>query len=158
MFVKTGYGVRDVMTNKPIVIAPTATLVEAAKLMDYHNVNSLVVTQEKEAIGVVTDEDFVRKVIATGVDLKKKKVSDIMEKKVITIGSDKDIYDALILMRDNNIRQLPVVERKKMIGFLTMKDVLKIEPELFDIIAEKYELREEARKPITVVKSELDNI
>ena len=51
-------------------------------------------------------------------------------------------------MRDNNIRHLPVVENNEMVGLLTIKDILKIEPDLFDLIVEKFELKEENRKPI----------
>ncbi|MBI2559074.1 CBS domain-containing protein [Candidatus Woesearchaeota archaeon] len=64
-----------------------------------------------------------------------------------------DIYDALIKMRDSNIRHLPVVENGKMVGLLTLKDVLKIEPSLFELLVEKFELREETRKPIDRVIS-----
>lgn len=155
---KTGYSVRDVMTNKPVAVDPNCSIIDAAKIMHTHNVNSLVITKNKEAIGIVTDEDFVRKIIAKGSDFTKKKVSDLMQKKLITISPNHDIYNALTIMRDNNIRQLPVLDRKKMIGFLTMKDILKIEPELFDIIVEKYELREETRKPIFSIKTEEDQI
>ena len=59
-----------------------------------------------------------------------------------------DIYDALVKMRDNNIRHLPVVENNEMVWLLTIKDILKIEPQLFELIVEKFELREESRKPI----------
>ena len=51
-------------------------------------------------------------------------------------------------MRDMNIRHLPVTDGSKMLGLLTLKDILKIEPQLFDLLVEKFELREEARKPI----------
>ncbi|MEM4260056.1 MAG: CBS domain-containing protein [Candidatus Woesearchaeota archaeon] len=155
---KTGYRVRDVMTNKPIIVDPDCSVIDAAKIMRTHNVNSLIITKNKEAVGIVTDEDFVRKIVAKGEDFKKIKIREVMEKKLITIGPDQDIYHALILMRDNNIRQLPVLEKNKMIGFLTMKDILKIEPELFDIIVEKYELREESRKPIFTIRSDEDQI
>jgi hypothetical protein len=51
-------------------------------------------------------------------------------------------------MSDYNIRHLPVIEKGKFVGFLTIKDVLKIQPQLFELIVEKFELREEARKPV----------
>ena len=58
------------------------------------------------------------------------------------------MFEALIRMRDLNIRHLPVVDDKKLIGLLTLKDVLKIEPQLFELLVEKFELREEGRKPL----------
>ena len=50
------------------------------------------------------------------------------------------------MMTNHGIRQLPVVDEKKFVGFLTMKDILKIQPDLIDLVAEKYEIREESRK------------
>jgi CBS domain-containing protein len=143
---QTGYKVLDVMTNKPVMALKEMSLVEAAKLMDEENVNSLVIQENEKAKGIITDEDLVRKVIAKGLDPKKAKLKDVMSSDLIAIKSNKDIYDALILMRQNNIRQLPVVDNDKLVGFLTSKDILKLQPELFDIFAEKYEIREQNRK------------
>ncbi|MGV8151393.1 MAG: cyclic nucleotide-binding/CBS domain-containing protein [Candidatus Woesearchaeota archaeon] len=143
---QTGYKVIDVMTNKPIVAQKDISLKEAATLMTDTNVNSLLIVEGDKAIGILTDEDLVRKVIAKGIDSKKTKVSDIMETDLVSIEPGRDMYDALQLMRNHNIRQLPVIEKKKLIGFLTAKDILKIQPELFDLFIEKYELKEEERK------------
>ncbi len=63
--------------------------------------------------------------------------------------------DALNVMRENDIRHLPAEEGGKIIGFITMKDILKIEPQLFDLIAEKIELQEENRKQISVPRDGL---
>lgn len=134
------------MTNKPIIASKEMSLVEAAKLMDEENVNSLLIEENEKAKGIITDEDLVRKVIAKGLDPKKARLKDVMSQDLVTIKSNRDIYDALILMRQNNIRQLPVVDNDKLVGFLTSKDILKLQPELFDIFAEKYEIREQNRK------------
>ena len=143
---QTGYKVMDVMTNKPVVANKELLLKEAAKIMEDTNVNSLLIVENENPIGIITDEDVVRKVVAKGLDLKKIRVKDIMATELTTISPEKDIYDALLLMRDRNIRQLPVVGNNKLVGFLTSKDILKIEPELIDLFVEKYELREESRK------------
>jgi CBS domain-containing protein len=143
---QTGYKVVDIMTNKPIVASRDMTLKDAAELMAGENVNSLLIVENNEPVGIVTDEDVVRKCVAKGLDSKKLKLKDILSSNLMTITPEKDVYDALILMRDNNIRQLPVVNKKKLEGFLTLKDILKIQPELIDLVAEKYEVREESRK------------
>ncbi|MEM4637929.1 MAG: CBS domain-containing protein [Candidatus Woesearchaeota archaeon] len=143
---QTDYKVIDVMTNKPVTAGKDITLKEAAQIMLDSNVNSLLVVESEKPIGIITDEDLVRKVIAKGLDPKKIRVKDIMATDLITISPGKDIYDAMKVMRDHNIRQLPVVEKGKLVGFLTAKDILKIQPELFDLWIEKYELREEQRK------------
>lgn len=134
------------MTNKPIIAKKETTLIDAAKLMEESNVNSLLVVEKDSAVGLVTDEDIVRKVITKGLDPKKLLLKDIMTTNLISISPGKDVYDALVLMKDNNIRQLPVQEGSKLVGFLSLKDILKIQPVLIDLLVENYELREEEQK------------
>ncbi len=145
---KTGYRVYDCITTKPISVTSDTSLEECAKVMAQNHVGALVIKDNNQSKGLITEQDIVRNVIAKGINPLIKKVKDFMETKLITIKSSDDIYDALIKMRDYNIRHLPVVENGKMIGLLTLKDVLKIEPSLFELLVEKFELREETRKPI----------
>jgi signal-transduction protein with cAMP-binding, CBS, and nucleotidyltransferase domain len=67
---------------------------------------------------------------------------------MVIISPEKDIYDAIIKMRDKDVRRLPVIHDGELIGLLTEKDILKIEPSLFDLLVERYEIREEDKKPI----------
>lgn len=143
---KTGIKVYDCMTTKPISVVPDISLQECAKVMSKNHVGALVIKEHHESKGMITEQDIVRKVIAKGINPLTKKVRDFMEKKLITINPNEDIYDALIKMKDSNIRHLPVVDQGKMIGLLTLKDVLKIEPSLFELLVEKFEIREEIRK------------
>jgi len=142
---QTGYKVGDIMTNKPVTASRDMSLKDAAALLTKENVNSILIVENNQPIGIVTDEDIVRKCVAVGLDSRKLKVKDVASTDIITITPDKDVYEALSLMRDHNIRQLPVID-KELTGFLTIKDILKIQPELIDLWAEKYELREESRK------------
>jgi signal-transduction protein with cAMP-binding, CBS, and nucleotidyltransferase domain len=116
--------------------------------MKQHGIGGLIVTDENNLLGILSDKDIVRRVIASKQDPKKIKARDIMVKDVITISPEKDIYDALIKMKERDIRHLPVTNKNEMIGLLTLKDILKIQPELFELMVEKYELREESRKPV----------
>ena len=146
---KTGYKVYDCMTTKPISISSEASLEECAKIMAQNHVGALVIKENHHSKGLITEQDIVRKAIARGINPLTKKVRDFMETKLHTISPNDDIYDALIKMRDSNIRHLPVVDKGQMVGLLTLKDVLKIEPQLFELLVEKFELREETRKPIS---------
>ena len=150
---KTGYKVHDCMTTKPISVSSEESLAECAKAMDKNHVGALVVKDGHKSQGLITEQDIVRKVIAKGINPAAKKVKDFMEKKLITTSPSDDIYDALIKMRDSNIRHLPVVDKGKMVGLLTLKDILKIEPQLFELLVEKFELREETRKPVNRIIS-----
>ena len=145
---KTGYKVYDCMTTKPISVSSGASLQDCAKIMAKNHVGALVIKDSHKSAGLITEQDIVRKVIAKGINPVAKKVKDFMQRKLMTIKPNDDIYEALIKMRDSNIRHLPVVDNGKMVGLLTLKDILKIEPSLFELLVEKFELREEKRKPI----------
>lgn len=145
---KTGYNVIDAMTKRPIFVGPETTLQECAKIMAKKHVGGLIIKENNVLKGIMTEQDVVRKIIAKGKDPRNVPVREVMETKITTIKPDKDIFDAIIMMRDKNIRHLPVMDNEKMLGLLTMKDVLKIEPQLFDLLIEKFELREEENKPI----------
>jgi CBS domain-containing protein len=142
---QTGYKVMDIMTNKPVVASKDMTLRDAAALLSKEDVNSVLIMENETPVGIVTDEDMVRKCIAKGLDSKKLKLKDIACMDLITISPEKDVYEALLLMGKHGIRQLPVID-KKFVGFLTLKDILKIQPDLIDLWIENYEIKEESRK------------
>lgn len=146
--IKTGYKVSDAMTKSPISITPEFTIDKCSKLMLEKHVGSMLIIDNGILKGILTEQDIVRKVVAKGLEPKKTRVKDIMIHELIIINPDSDIYDALVLMRDRNIRHLPVMHKKKMVGYLTIKDILKIEPQLFELLVERFELREETHKPI----------
>ena len=136
------------MTEKPIYMRFDDSLQSCAQKMAQNHVGAIIVKDKSDMKGLITEQDIVRKVIAQGMNPLEKKVGDFMESKLVTVKPDTDIFDALVKMRDMNIRHLPVVDGKKLIGLLTLKDILKIEPQLFELLVEKFELREEERKPL----------
>ena len=147
---KTGYKVCDAMTENPILVSKEASLMECANIMKNNHVGALII--KNDDLHIITEQDIVRKSVAEGLNVEETEVSKVMNKIGHTIEPQQDIFDALVIMKDENIRHLPVVDGKKMIGLLTLKDILKIEPQLFDLLVEKFELREEERKPINDVK------
>lgn len=145
---RTGFKVCDAMTKKPVSVTPDTTLKECAKIMAENHVGALLIHSDNKIQGIITEQDIVRKSMAKGMNPLKVKVSEIMEPNVISVEPEKDIYEALVKMRDLNIRHLPVLNDNEIIGLLTLKDILKIEPALFELLVERFELREEDQKPI----------
>ncbi len=143
---KTGYKVCDAMTRAPVAVATTATIKECAHMMREHDIGSLLIKDNLVLKGIITDEDIVRKIVSLGIDPNVTAVEKHMAKKLITISPEKDIFDALTIMMEEDIRQLPVMDNKRMIGLLTLKDILKIEPELFDLIVDKINIKESQNK------------
>ncbi|MFH1134062.1 MAG: CBS domain-containing protein [Nanoarchaeota archaeon] len=146
---RTGFSVGDTMTQQPVTVAPSLSLADAATMMRQHHVGSLVIMDGRKLSGVLSEQDIVRKAVAEGLDCTDCRVSSIMETNLRTISPREDLYDALMTMRDLNIRHLPVLDNGGgMVGLLTLKDILKIQPNLFDLLVEKFEVREMERKPI----------
>jgi signal-transduction protein with cAMP-binding, CBS, and nucleotidyltransferase domain len=145
---KTGYKVGDCMTIQPVTVQKTTSLKDCASLMADKHVGSLLVEEKGKIVGIVTEQDMVRKGIAKLLDPATTPIEKVMETELVTISPDKDIFEALTMMRDYNIRHVPVIDKGKFVGFLTIKDILKIQPQLFELIVEKFELREETRKPV----------
>jgi CBS domain-containing protein len=145
---KSGIQVADAMTINVISVTPEFNLAECGKIMAVNKIGALVVKNGEDSLGIITETDIVRKAVASGANVSKSKVKDFMETNLVTITPKADIYDALVEMKDHGIRHLPVVDSGKVVGLLTVKDILKIEPQLFELIVDKYELKEESRKPI----------
>lgn len=159
---KTGYKVHDVMTELPVFVKPSTTLEKCAIEMRNKRVGTLIVKDNDKLLGVLSERDIVRKVVANAEEYLSKgkntsniKAEEIMTKDIITTNPNKDIFEALNIMKEFNIRHLPVINEEKLVGILTMKDILKIEPQLFEILVEKINLKEESRKPINrIIKDE----
>ncbi len=144
---KTGVKVKEAMTKQPITVAEDATVEQCSTVMTQKHVGSLIV-EEETLLGILTEQDVVRKVVGKGLDPKTTLVKDVMHKKLVTIHPDKDIYDAITEMNKHNIRHMPVVDENDMVGFITIKDILKVEPKLFEKVVQEFNLREEKDKPV----------
>ena len=119
------YKVKDFMTREVIVISPEATVLEAAKLMVEKDVGSLVVKGEKGELGIITERDILRRVVAQEKDPRKVKVKDIMSTPIITCTPETTIDEAAALMATSRIRRLPVIDNDKVVGIITAYDIAK---------------------------------
>lgn len=158
---KTGYKVSDAMTENPIFMGPDDNIVDCAKKMREYKVGALIVKEGEKVAGICTEQDLVYKLIAENKHPEKVLMKDVMCNNVRTISANMDIFEAIMKMRDLNVRRLPVVgESGELVGLLTSKDVLKIEPQLFDMLVDKIDVREEERKPVKVQNAdeEVDDI
>lgn len=113
--------VKDFMTKGVLTVDSQKTIVEAAELMSMKDVGDVIVTGAEIPRGIVTERDFVRRVIAKRRPLDTK-ISDIMSTPLITIGPDASLNEAARTMINNQIRRLPVVERHKLLGIIVVSD------------------------------------
>ncbi len=108
-----------------ISIAPDASVFDAIKIMADKAVGSLVVMENEELRGIVTERDYARKVIIKGRSSKSTQVSDIMSTGVITTSSAETVSDCMEMMSKNRIRHLPVVEDNRVIGMISIRDLVQ---------------------------------
>lgn len=101
-----------------------ATVRETATLMRDEGVGSLLVHHEGRIIGIVTETDIVRKVVATGLDLNKEKVASIMTAPVIAIEMQRTPQDAHDMMADLAVRHLAISDKGKIVGIISVRDLL----------------------------------
>jgi CBS domain-containing protein len=156
----TGYRVCDIMTRKPISAVPGMTVKECALLMQEKGVGSLAVRTGDVLNGYITEQIIVNEIVAKGKDASKIIASEIMARRVITIHPNEDIIVAMKKMREHDVRQLPVIDSEngdKLVGLLTLKDILNMQPQLLEILEEKLPLQEEERKRSSVLEGSCDS-
>ena len=117
--------VNEVMSASPIGLEDTATLSDAAHAMRDGDFGSVVVLKGGSVCGVVTDRDIVIRAIAEGKDPKSVKLGEICSSDVVTIGPDQSVDDAAELMRDKAVRRVPVIDKGRLVGIVSLGDLAK---------------------------------
>jgi CBS domain-containing protein len=120
-----GKSIREVMTSQVKACEPTATVVDAAKLMAQEDVGPIPIVEEGRLVGIVTDRDIVVNAVAKGTDVNTATVGDIASRDLVTISPDDDMNDALNLMAEKQVRRLPVVEGDRLVGIVAQADIAR---------------------------------
>ncbi len=115
--------VRDAMTEHPRSIGPSASVVEAARLMRDEHIGSLPITDGDTLVGVITDRDITTRVVAEAADLATTSVGDVYSQNLISVQPDKELEEALQLMARHQVRRLPVVENGRLVGIVAQADI-----------------------------------
>jgi CBS domain-containing protein len=113
--------VNDLMTKRTLTIGLENTISEAAQLMSQKGVGDLIVVDHEMPMGIVTERDFVRRIVAKGRPYDTK-VSDVMTRPLITISPDASLKEAARKMVKHGIRRLPVQKSHKLVGILVVSD------------------------------------
>ena len=118
-----------------ITTHPESSVLKALQMMADHNVGALPVVQAEHLVGIFSERDYARKVVLLGKNSTQTTVSEIMSEKVFTVGPDSTVEDCMQMMSDKRIRHLPVLEGSKLVGILSIGDIVKtmIQEQLFKI-------------------------
>ncbi len=123
------------MKTALVTIDENASVYDAAALMKKKNVSGLFVTNAKgEVHAMITDADIVKRAVAP----KKMnvKIKDVASKPLIGIDASRDISEAAKLMGTRDVKRLVVFKQKQVAGIISVKDIIRISPSLYDLVAE----------------------
>ncbi len=141
---ETQIPLRDVMKNNPTMIDIGASVAKAAKAMCVDEVGSVIILERSQPIGIVTEEDITCKVVAKDLKPSTVQVKEIMSTPLITVSAEKTVGDAAHMMVKHKVRRLPVIDaKKKVIGIVTVRDLLTVANELNELLADLIEINRE---------------
>ena len=126
--------VKVYMASNIISIGPELSVVEAAKLMSEKKVGSIFIKEDEEYVGIFTETDLLRKVIALEFPPADMSVASVMNKTIETIDCESSMILAFIMMQKKKLGHLAVAEGKKIVGVLSIKDIANYYVEKFSKI------------------------
>ena len=139
--------VANILKSKPdptvYTIAPNASVFDALKLMAEKSIGALVVTKGEQVVVIITERDYARKVILMARASKETPVRDIMTSSVMYVRPGHTSEECMVLMTENRLRHLPVMDSGKLVGIISIGDLVK------DIISEQKFIIEQLEHYIT---------
>lgn len=135
----SGIKVKGAMRKRVATITPKQTALEAAKKMKKEDVGSLVVMEGKKVVGIVTREDINDKIAAKNILASKLNVKQIMNAPVIFCSPEDDISDISQTMSEYGYERLPVIERGRLVGIISTREVVKVAPAAIEIFRQHFE-------------------
>lgn len=119
--------IRQILSRKPDVYAvdPDATVLEALRLLDQKNVGALLVVKGERLVGIFSERDYARRMILHGRSSKETLVREVMTTEVFTIAPDATAGECMAHMTDRHIRHLPVLEGGRVIGVISIGDIVR---------------------------------
>lgn len=120
-------------------INPDALVYAALEAMAEHKVGALMVVEDGQLVGVISERDYTRKVVLKGRASKSTQVAEIMTDQPVTVGPDAGLEECMALMAKNRIRHLPVTEEGAILGVISSTDALNLALTQKDLIIQQLE-------------------
>lgn len=133
--------VKEAMKTNLAIVDPKTSVLDAAKIMKKRKIGNVIVVKNNQPVGILTESDILKKVVADGKKPEKVSVKDVMSTPVIVSDPYITLEKAMNIMGKCNVRRLPVVENGKLIGIITQKDISRISPILHEISREWYDIK-----------------
>jgi len=116
----------EIMTKDVLSVEENTSVKEAVEIMAKHNVGALIVQTPKPTFGIFTQGDLLTRVVAEGKNPEKTRVRDVMTESVPCAQSDDSVDDLTRVMYEENVRYLPVMEGRKLVGIISTTDLFKV--------------------------------
>ena len=126
--------VEDVMVREVMTIDENATVKEAAEVMNKFEIGCLIAVRKGKAMGILTERDLLKRVVAESKDATKTKVRDVMSSPLVVVEPNMDLEEAVRLMFQMKIKKLPVVDEKRLVGLVTLTDIARFQPQMIRIL------------------------
>ena len=138
--IQNGMLVKEIMSKNVFVIDADASVLEVAREMMEQNVGSIMIADDKDIVGIITERDILFKTVVKNGLPGDGACRDIMSTPIISVRSSMGVIEATELMLRSNIRRLPVMEEGRMVGILTDRDIMTVAPGLNTILENLIEL------------------
>lgn len=126
--------VEDVMVKEVITIDENSTVKEAADVMNKFEIGCLIAVRKGKAMGIITERDLLKRVVAEAKDANHTKVKDVMSSPLVVVEPSMDLAEAVRLMFQMKIKKLPVVDGKRLVGLVSLTDIARFQPQMINIL------------------------
>lgn len=117
--------VRELIEGRPALsVSADATVMEAVRLMTERNIGAVIVMRDGEMVGIFSERDVMRRVVAGGRSPGLTKVHEVMTGHPQTVTTDHSIDDCIFMMREHGFRHVPVIDKGKVAGLISLRDLM----------------------------------
>lgn len=134
---KTAYlplKIQDVMIREVITLDENATAKEAAEIMNKFEIGSLIIVSGGKAVGILTERDLLKRVIAGARDANKTKTKEIMSTPLVAVEPNADLEEAVKQMFQMKIKKLPVIDGNRLVGLVSLTDIARFHPQMMRLL------------------------
>jgi CBS domain-containing protein len=118
--------IRKLMVKDVITLQTDASAYDAVKLMNKNGIGCLVALDNGKIVGILTERDLLERVLEKGKNPKETSISEIMTRQVIVGKPDMQLVEVARLMFENKVKKLPIVERNRLAGIVTLTDIARV--------------------------------
>ena len=119
------FSVKDIMKHQVVTVYSSMSVMDTAKIMDDAGIGCVVVIENNIAVGIVTERDFVKKVVSRGIPMTTP-IKQVMSSPLIVVNPEENIWEVAELMKQRRIHKVPVVHQNMLVGIVTTTDLTRI--------------------------------